>query len=125
MSTKENRDPELGRITRRNRKHWEAVPSEESAIASSRLGAMISVRFEPDVAKIIRQAARIQNITQSEFVRRSAEAAAQTTVQSEPVAVESFGDDRPALVWKPSSSMRPRQERVISTATSLAVATKG
>jgi hypothetical protein len=124
MSTEKSIDPELERVTRKTRKDWEIVPAGEAAVASSRLGAMISVRFEPDVAKVIRQAARLEGITQSEFVRRSAEAAARSIVDAEPITVERYGADIPALIWEPSTSSRPRQERVISTLTSPVSVTK-
>ena len=37
-----------------------------------RLGATLSVRLEPDDAKLVRRAARSLGLTQSEFIRRAA-----------------------------------------------------
>lgn len=56
---------------------WEAVPSPGPV----RLAAMISVRFDPDAAELVRRAARIEELTQSEFVRQAALAAAERTIQ--------------------------------------------
>lgn len=62
---------------------WAAVPSPGPA----RLAAMISVRFDPAAADLIRRAARIEELTQSEFVRQAALAAAERTIQRVDVPV--------------------------------------
>ena len=63
MSDKVEEHAPLGR-----QKDWQTAHSSEQAIVAPGLGATISVRFDPDAAKLIRQAAKRANQTQSEFV---------------------------------------------------------
>lgn len=56
----------------------------EPLTASPQLGAMISIKLDPDSALLVRRAARLSGVTWSEFVRRAAiEAATEAVRQSE------------------------------------------
>ncbi|HEU0114503.1 MAG TPA: hypothetical protein VFQ80_07500, partial [Thermomicrobiales bacterium] len=59
----------------RSQAEWEAQGWSLEAVeatAGPRLETMISVRFNPDDALLIRSAARASGLTKSEFVRRAA-----------------------------------------------------
>lgn len=45
-----------------------------------RVGAIVSVRFDPDATRLVQQAAAIEGLTQAEFVRRAAMHAARKSV---------------------------------------------
>ncbi len=66
----------------RDEKGW--ARESEPLTASPQLGAMISIKLDPDRALLVRQAARLLDMTWSEFVRRAAiEAATEAVRQSE------------------------------------------
>ena len=56
----------------RRQKDWETARPDESAEVAAGLGATISVRFDASSARLIRQAAKNANQTQSDFVREAA-----------------------------------------------------
>jgi len=57
----------------------------EPLTVSPQLGAMISIRLDPDSALLVQRAARLLGVTRTEFVQRaSIEAAAEAVRQSEP-----------------------------------------
>ena len=70
-----------------NEKEWGEkgwARESEPLTASPQLGAMISIKLDPDSALFVRRAARLLGVTWSEFVRRAAiEAATEAVRQSE------------------------------------------
>lgn len=52
----------------------------EPLTASPQLGAMISIRLDPDGASLVRRAARLMGMSKAEFVQRAAIKAAAETV---------------------------------------------
>lgn len=83
---------------------WQAkgwADEAEPLTAAPRLGAMISVRLDPDTAHAVRQAARIEGITRSEFVRRAAVRAA-AAVEQEPLELVAAGGVVPLISWRGS-----------------------
>ncbi len=46
-----------------------------------RVGALVSVRFDPDSTRLLQQVASNEGVTQAEFVRRAALQAARKTVR--------------------------------------------
>jgi hypothetical protein len=74
---------------------WEAQgwSSEPEVISvAPRLEATVSIRFDPDGARLLRRAARLKGVTKSEFVRQATLQAAQKTVDEQPL---------PATMWMP------------------------
>lgn len=71
---------------------WAEDPEPLTAVP--RLGAMISIRLDPDAAHAVRQAAVAAGITQVEFVRRAALQAASQAPARE--AVTAGTGQRPA-----------------------------
>lgn len=59
---------------------WAAAPVPVTA--APRLATTLSVRFESDSAHELRRAARLSELSMSEFVRRAAMSAAQSTIAS-------------------------------------------
>ena len=108
------KDPELMRITRRNKSDWEVVPETESVTVAPKLGAMISVRFEPEVAGLIRRAAKLAELSQSEFVRRAAEAQARQLLSQPPVRISAREGSSPPLIWNPAKAGNTRREEAVS-----------
>ena len=53
-------------------KDWETAQPDGTVEVAQRLGATISVRFDADAARLIRQAAKNANQTQADFVREAA-----------------------------------------------------
>jgi hypothetical protein len=45
-----------------------------------RVGAIVSVRFDPDSTRLLQQAAALDGVTQSEFIRRAAMQAARKSI---------------------------------------------
>ena len=85
MPRKVNPDPLAPAETRAD---WEAQgwSSEPEAIsAAPRLEATISIRFDPDGARLLRRAARLRGVTKSEFVRQATLQAARKTVDEQPL----------------------------------------
>jgi uncharacterized protein (DUF1778 family) len=74
---------------------WE-IDTDELTIAP-RLGATISVRFDPATASLIRRAARLQGRSQSAFVREAAEESARSTIAKARVVLKVRGHVAPML----------------------------
>ena len=70
----------------RRQKDWKTERPCERAVVAPGFGAMISVRFDAEAARLIRQAAKNANQTQTEFVHEAALAAAQAQTQASTVA---------------------------------------
>ena len=90
MPRKINRDPLTPAETMAD---WEAQgwSSEPEAIsAAPRLEATVSIRFDPDGARLLRRAARLRGVTKSEFVRQATLQDAHKTVDEHPL---------PATMW--------------------------
>lgn len=90
MPKKVNSDPLAPAATLAD---WEAQgwSSEPEVIsAAPRLEATISIRFDPDGARLLRRAARLRGVTTSEFVRQATLQAAQKAVDEQPL---------PATMW--------------------------
>jgi uncharacterized protein (DUF1778 family) len=64
---------------------WSSEPVEISA--APRLEATISIRFDPEGARLLRRAARLKGMTKSEFVRQATLQAAQKTVDEQPLPI--------------------------------------
>jgi hypothetical protein len=68
-------------------KEWDEqgwARESEPLVASPQLGAMISIKLDPESALLVRRAAQRLGLTWSEFVRRAAiEAATEAVRQSE------------------------------------------
>ncbi len=68
-------------------KEWDEkgwARESEPLTAAPQLGAMISIKLDPDSALLVRRAARLLGVTWSEFARRAAiEAATEAVRQSE------------------------------------------
>lgn len=60
---------------------WASEP--EPMTAASRLGAIISVKLDPDTARLVRRVARFKGMTQADFVRDAARSAAQAAIDDE------------------------------------------
>lgn len=71
----------------RRQKDWETARPDETAEIAASLGATISVRFDADTARLIRQAAKNANQTQSDFVRDATLRAVHAQVDGATVAV--------------------------------------
>src|SRR5581483_711075 len=74
----------------RNEHDWEAqkwANQAEPIEAAPRLETTISVRFDPDAARLLRRAARLSGLTKSEFVRRATIAAAKHKIAETPPPV--------------------------------------
>jgi uncharacterized protein (DUF1778 family) len=110
-------DPDL--LPMDNPGDWEVVPEAEAVRVPSRLGTMVSVRLDPDTARLVRQAARIAGITHSEFLRRAVESAARSVVDQEPVRVVAHGGVVPQLVWSMKRPAQLQREQAQSTSTAL------
>jgi hypothetical protein len=64
---------------------WSSEPEDISA--APRLETTISIRFDPDGARLLRRAARLKGVTKSEFVRQATLQAAQKTVDERPLPI--------------------------------------
>jgi hypothetical protein len=73
-----NQDPDLQPIAEAD--EWEPVASEVSV--APHLAAIVSIRLDPDAARLVRRAARAARLTQAEFVRQAALKAAETALAS-------------------------------------------
>jgi len=65
---------------------WEAKGwsrESEPLTAAPQLGAMISIRLDPNSASLVRRAARLLGMTRSEFVQRVAVSAAAEALEVE------------------------------------------
>lgn len=81
---------------------WEREGWAEEAeplTASPKLGAMISVRLDPEAARTVRRAARAEGLTQSAFVRRAALRAATEAIGREPAVIAAPAGEAPLIVW--------------------------
>ena len=71
-----NQDPDLRPIAEAD--EWEPVANEISV--APHLAAIISIRLDPDAARMVRRAARAARLTQTEFVRQAALEAAEAAL---------------------------------------------
>lgn len=78
----EQEDPDLLPIE--NPEDWEVVARGRPA---TRLVTIISLRLDQPSAGLIQRAARMEGVTQSEFVRQAALRAAESVVRRQPVRV--------------------------------------
>ncbi|MCA9877870.1 MAG: DUF1778 domain-containing protein [Thermomicrobiales bacterium] len=63
---------------------WEAqgwATEPEPIVAASRLEATISIRFDPESARVLRQAARLRGVPRDEFIRQAALEIARATLE--------------------------------------------
>lgn len=65
---------------------WADEPEPLAAATSP--GTLISVRLDPELARFVRRAARIEGVTQAEFVRRVVQRNAVEMGGPEPIAVD-------------------------------------
>ncbi len=94
-------EPRFAPITSENQSDWEVVPADERAIAAPRLGAMISVRLEPDLASSVRRAAGIEGVSQSEFIRKAVEERVAAILSKAEISLASPpGEESVPVVWK-------------------------
>jgi uncharacterized protein (DUF1778 family) len=89
----------------RRQQDWQTAHPDEEAISAPRLGATISAHFDSDEARLIRQAAKRANQTQSAFVHEAALAAAraQSTAATVAVVTDSESESDVASVQKRSA----------------------
>src|SRR3954465_15307316 len=80
-----------------SREDWEAQGWSSESVpisAANRLEATVSVRFDPDSAQLLRRAARLSGVTQSQFVRWATVEKARRTVEENQPPVTMWIPDR-------------------------------
>jgi hypothetical protein len=85
-------DPSLKPLT--DEVDWEAggwAEEPEPMTAASQLGAIISVRLDPETAELVRRAARSQGMTQAAFVREATRQAATSVVTNSATKPKGLG----------------------------------
>jgi hypothetical protein len=97
-------DPKLAPIIDENATEWEVVPEAEAAVVAPRLGAMVSVRLEPHIARLVRRAAQREGISQSEFLRKAAEERAVAVLAQETASFPPAHGEPTSIVWRPSDA---------------------
>ncbi len=104
-------DPKLEPITPKNKQRWEVVSADKAAIVAPKLGAMVSVRLEPNVARLVLSAAKVEGISQSEFLRKAAEERARAIIaKAEMPTVTSNGESAAPLIWRSSDVAYPQKD---------------
>ena len=104
---------------------WEIDP--EPIEVRPRLGATVSLRLDPDDAKLVRRAAKLLGLTQSEFIRRAARDRANdaSAATQERIVVRSRSAVRLAYIhdhWREDDRRHESVEGHGSTAIALRVA---
>jgi uncharacterized protein (DUF1778 family) len=87
MKRNDERDADLEPI--RDSADWGEARND--GVVTRNLGTTISVRLSPDDARKLRRAARIRQLSQSEFVRRASIAEAQSVLGASVLHVRSRG----------------------------------
>jgi hypothetical protein len=88
------------------------------------LEATISIRFDPDGARLLRRAARLRGVTKSEFVRQATLQAAQKTVDEQPLPITMWVSKRGPESQAETQSHEQAIARAIAPAASTTVTTR-